>query len=119
MENQTPQNFSAPRHWIAPEELNSSYWADSKNVEKRGQEFHDKPVEAIALIDKLDTKGLARREFLTIMGASMAMLTRRRMRDALIKTERCSMAAVRARLLWEHTSREENKKVVHTPQQLF
>jgi molybdopterin-containing oxidoreductase family iron-sulfur binding subunit len=73
MENQTPQSFSAPRHWIAPEELNSSYWADSKNVEKRGQEFHDKPVEAIALIDKLDTKGLARREFLTIMGASMAM----------------------------------------------
>jgi Fe-S-cluster-containing dehydrogenase component/anaerobic selenocysteine-containing dehydrogenase len=73
MENQTPETFNPPRHWIAPEELSPSYWADPKNVEKRGQEFADKPIETIALIDKLDTKGIARREFMTIMGASMAM----------------------------------------------
>ncbi|MBC7692730.1 MAG: 4Fe-4S dicluster domain-containing protein [Methylotenera sp.] len=75
MENQnSPQNsFSPPRHWIGTEELSEGYWNDPKAIEKRGQEFHDKPVETIDLIDKLDSKGIARRDFLTIMGASMAM----------------------------------------------
>lgn len=66
-------NFVPPRHWLGTEELSADYWNDPKVVEKRSQEFHDKPVETIDLIDKLDTKGIARRDFLTIMGASMAM----------------------------------------------
>ncbi len=65
--------FQAPRHWVGVDELNPSYWADEKIQERRGQEFYDKPVETIDLITKLDTKGIARRDFLTIMGASMAM----------------------------------------------
>lgn len=65
--------FQAPRHWVGVEELNPSYWADDKIQERRGQEFHDKPVETIELIERLDTQGFARRDFLTIMGASMAM----------------------------------------------
>lgn len=76
MENQITEqtgDFVAPRHWIAPEELSPAYWSDSARLEKRGQEFHDKPIETIALIDKFDSKGIARRDFLTLMGASMAM----------------------------------------------
>lgn len=65
--------FTPPRHWLGVEELESSYWSDPAVLEKRAQEFHDKPVETIDLIDRLDTKGIARRDFLTIMGASMAM----------------------------------------------
>src|SRR4051812_14334942 len=67
------QDFIPPRHWLGPEELQADYWNDPAILEKRGQEFFDKPVEAIDLIDKVDGKGLARRDFLTIMGASMAM----------------------------------------------
>jgi molybdopterin-containing oxidoreductase family iron-sulfur binding subunit len=58
---------------LGAEELNSNYWSDPALQEKRGQEFHDKPVETIAMIEKMDSKGIARRDFLTIMGASMAM----------------------------------------------
>ena len=65
--------FVAPRHWIGTEELSANYWNDPATKEKRAQEFHDKPIETLDLIEKLDTKGLARRDFLTIMGASMAM----------------------------------------------
>jgi molybdopterin-containing oxidoreductase family iron-sulfur binding subunit len=65
----------APRHWVGPEELDASYWADSKTREKRGQEFFEKPVELIDAIDRSDKGGLARRDFLTIMGASMALST--------------------------------------------
>ncbi|MDR3608074.1 MAG: 4Fe-4S dicluster domain-containing protein [Oligoflexia bacterium] len=67
--------FVPPRHWLGPEELEASYWADPQVAEKRSQEFYEKPVELIDAIDKTDTQGLARREFLTIMGASMAMAT--------------------------------------------
>jgi anaerobic selenocysteine-containing dehydrogenase/Fe-S-cluster-containing dehydrogenase component len=68
------QDFEPPRHWIGPEELDASYWSDSKIREKRGQEFFEKPVEYIDQLDKLGEKGgIARRDFLTIMGASMAM----------------------------------------------
>ena len=62
-----------PRHWIAPEELTPSYWADPKNAEKRGQEFHEKPIEYLEMMDRTGQTGMARREFLTVMGASMAM----------------------------------------------
>jgi len=58
---------------LGAEELSPGYWADSTIQERRGQEFHDKPVETIAMIEKMDSKGIARRDFLTIMGASMAM----------------------------------------------
>src|SRR6478736_5691768 len=72
--DQTKQtNFVPPRHWIGPEELEASYWADPLVKEKRSQEFFEKPVEMIDQIDKLDKGGLARRDFLTIMGASMAL----------------------------------------------
>jgi Fe-S-cluster-containing dehydrogenase component/anaerobic selenocysteine-containing dehydrogenase len=67
------QTFTTPRHWIGVEELSESYWQNEANLEKRAQEFHDKPVETIDLIDRLDSKGFARRDFLTLMGASMAM----------------------------------------------
>jgi len=65
--------FAPPRHWLGVEELSSDYWSDAKTMERRGQEFHDKPVETVAMIEKMDSKGIARRDFLTIMGASMAM----------------------------------------------
>lgn len=67
------EKFTPPRHWIGPEELESSYWSDPKVLERRSQEFYDKPLETVSLIDRLDTKGIARRDFLTIMGASMAL----------------------------------------------
>jgi anaerobic selenocysteine-containing dehydrogenase/Fe-S-cluster-containing dehydrogenase component len=67
--------FVPPRHWLGPEELEASYWADSDVRAKRGQEFFEKPVEMIDQLDKSSQGGLVRREFLTIMGASMAMAT--------------------------------------------
>lgn len=71
--SKSPENFSAPRHWLGIEELSPAYWSDEKTKEKRAQEFYDKPIETLELIEKLDTKGVARRDFLTIMGASMAL----------------------------------------------
>jgi molybdopterin-containing oxidoreductase family iron-sulfur binding subunit len=65
--------FVKPRHWVELRELSADYWADPQAQEKRGQEFHDKPIETIDLVTKIDSKGLARREFLTVMGASMAL----------------------------------------------
>ena len=73
-ESNTPStDFVPPRHWIGVEELRADYWNDPKIQERRSQEFFDKPIETIALIDQTDKKGIARRDFLTIMGASMAM----------------------------------------------
>ena len=66
-------SFVPPRHWIGPEELEASYWNDPKIQEKRGQEFYEKPVEFVEKIDKMDKEGIVRRDFLTVMGASMAM----------------------------------------------
>lgn len=71
--NQSSGNFIPPRHWLGTEELSANYWSDPKVKEKRSQEFYDKPIETLELIEKLDTKGIARRDFLTIMGASMAL----------------------------------------------
>jgi molybdopterin-containing oxidoreductase family iron-sulfur binding subunit len=68
-------SFAAPRHWLGPEELEASYWANPQVLEKRSQEFFEKPVELIDKIDQTDSAGIARRDFLTIMGASMAMAT--------------------------------------------
>jgi MoCo/4Fe-4S cofactor protein with predicted Tat translocation signal len=76
MENRTENeqsSFTPPRHWIGVEELNSTYWSDPKVREKRGQEFFEKPVELIDQLDRSSQGGMARRDFLTIMGASMAM----------------------------------------------
>ncbi len=67
------KDFEAPRHWVDLDELTPAYWENEKSQEVRGQEFFKKPVETIALIDRLDKGGLERREFLTIMGASMAL----------------------------------------------
>lgn len=69
----SPETFVPPRHWIGPEELEASYWQDAQAQEKRGQEFYEKPVEYLDQVEKLGKGGLARREFLTVMGASMAM----------------------------------------------
>jgi MoCo/4Fe-4S cofactor protein with predicted Tat translocation signal len=63
----------APRYWTGIDELNPSYWSDSKAQEKRGQEFFDKPIEALERLEKLDATGVSRRDFLTVMGAGMAM----------------------------------------------
>jgi Fe-S-cluster-containing dehydrogenase component/anaerobic selenocysteine-containing dehydrogenase len=65
--------FQAPRHWVEMDELSPSYWEDEKNQKARGQEFSHKPVETLEMLERLDSKGVARRDFLTIMGASMAM----------------------------------------------
>jgi len=65
--------FVAPRHWLGMEELSPDYWSDEAIKTKRSQEFYDKPIETLELIEKLDTKGMARRDFLTVMGASMAL----------------------------------------------
>lgn len=73
--SEKPTSFTPPRHWIGPEELNESFWSDPALKEKRGQEFFEKPIEQIAKIDATDTQGFARRDFLTIMGASMALST--------------------------------------------
>jgi molybdopterin-containing oxidoreductase family iron-sulfur binding subunit len=67
------KEFVPPRHWIGPEELNESYWADAKIKEKRGQEFFEKPLEYLENLDQTGQTGMARRSFLTVMGASMAM----------------------------------------------
>jgi molybdopterin-containing oxidoreductase family iron-sulfur binding subunit len=64
-----------PKHWIGPEELNPGYWSDKAVQEKRGQEFFEKPVEWIERMDNSPEGGFARRDFLTVMGASMAMAT--------------------------------------------
>src|SRR3989338_7141096 len=81
----SPAEFVPPRHWTDPEELTPEYWSDPKALERRVQEFHDKPIETLELIEKLDTKGLARREFLTVMGASMAMASAACMRKPVHK----------------------------------
>jgi Fe-S-cluster-containing dehydrogenase component/anaerobic selenocysteine-containing dehydrogenase len=65
--------FVPPRHWIGVEELDAKYWTNPATKEKRGQEFFDKPVEAIDALDRSSKGGMARRDFLTVMGASMAM----------------------------------------------
>jgi molybdopterin-containing oxidoreductase family iron-sulfur binding subunit len=70
---ETNGEFTPPRHWLGAEELQASYWNDPAIREKRAQEFHDKPIETLELIERLDTKGIKRRDFLTLMGASMAM----------------------------------------------
>ncbi len=51
MSNALPPNsssmnseFTPPRHWLGVEELSPNYWSDSATIERRGQEFHDKPV---------------------------------------------------------------------------
>ena len=72
MENDEPKTFVPPRHWIGVEQLNPSYWEDPELTEKRGQEFFDKPIEYLEGLGEQKTS-MARREFLTIMGASMAM----------------------------------------------
>ncbi len=69
----TDTPFQQPRHWIGTEELSATYWSDPATLEKRSQEFHDKPIETLEMIERLDTKGIKRRDFLTLMGASMAM----------------------------------------------
>lgn len=67
------KEFLPPRHWLDPLELNESYWTNAAVQERRAQEFYEKPIEAIEKIDELDREGLARRDFLTVMGASIAM----------------------------------------------
>src|SRR5688500_14413310 len=67
------KNFEPPRHWVDLDELTENYWQDDKSQTLRGQEFLHKPIETLEKIEKADTQGLARRDFLTLMGASMAM----------------------------------------------
>src|SRR5690348_5268063 len=73
VDSSTSTDFVPPRHWIGLEELESGYWNQADVKEKRGQEFFEKPVEWFESVQKSDKGGLARRDFLTIMGASMAM----------------------------------------------
>lgn len=77
--------FTPPRHWMGLEELSESYWQNEAAQEKRSQEFYEKPIEVIDAIDKLDQKGIARRDFLTIMGASIALASTACMRRPVHK----------------------------------
>ncbi len=65
--------FETPRLWMSPEELTPAYWADEEKQTRNAQEFYDKPIETLEKIEALDRAGLSRRDFLTVMGASMAM----------------------------------------------
>jgi MoCo/4Fe-4S cofactor protein with predicted Tat translocation signal len=69
----TEKKFEKPRHWVSTEELTPEYWADEEIQKRRGQEFYDKPIETLEKIEAMDKAGVSRRDFLTIMGASMAM----------------------------------------------
>lgn len=71
MENKT--EFTRPKHWTSLDELSPSYWSDEKSQEKRGQEFFEKPIESLAALEKTSAFEVSRREFLTVMGAGMAM----------------------------------------------
>lgn len=70
---ETEKTFEKPRHWVSTEELTPEYWADESIQTRRSQEFYDKPIETLEKIEALDKSGVTRRDFLTIMGASMAM----------------------------------------------
>jgi len=61
------------RYWMQLEELNPEYWNSPEVQTRRAQEFYDKPIETLEKIEALDKSGVSRRDFLTIMGASMAM----------------------------------------------
>ncbi len=67
------QKFEKPKHWMGPEELNPSYWSNDEIQTRKAQEFYDKPIETLEKIESLDKTGVTRRDFLTVMGASMAM----------------------------------------------
>src|SRR5579859_505926 len=69
----TENKFTPPRHWVGMEELDPAYWSDEKVQEKRGQEFYEKPIEWLEKMDSTGAVKFARREFLTVMSASMAM----------------------------------------------
>ena len=75
MKTKTEKNFEKPRHWMNSEELSEKYWSDPKKQSLRAQEFLHKPIETLEKLEKSDSGGIKRREFLTIMGASMAMAT--------------------------------------------
>ncbi len=71
--SESTQEFTPPRHWVGPEQLEAKYWQDSAGQEKRGQEFYEKPIEWLEKAEKAPNFETSRREFLTIMGASVAM----------------------------------------------
>ncbi len=70
---ESKKEFEKPRHWVSTEELTPEYWANEEAQTRRGQEFYDKPIETLEKIEAMDKTGVNRRDFLTIMGASMAM----------------------------------------------
>ncbi len=65
--------FEKPRHWVSVEELKPEYWTDEAIQTRHAQEFYDKPIETLEKIEAMDRAGVSRRDFLTVMGASMAM----------------------------------------------
>lgn len=77
--------FTPPRHWMSLSELDSNYWKDAAEQEIRGQEFKAKPIESLEKMEKMGNFGIARREFLTVMGASMAMASAACMRKPVHK----------------------------------
>ncbi|MBU6154409.1 MAG: Fe-S-cluster-containing hydrogenase [Bdellovibrionales bacterium] len=65
--------FEKPRHWVGVEELKPEYWTDEAIQTRNAQEFYDKPIETLEKLEAMDRAGVSRRDFLTVMGASMAM----------------------------------------------
>lgn len=70
------ETLNPPQHWSDLEELKPGYWDQQGGLngkEQRGQEFSEKPIEALELLESLDQKGLGRRDFLSLMGAAAAL----------------------------------------------
>lgn len=67
------ESFQTPSHWSSPDELKPEYWNNPQEIQLREQEFLHKPIETLEKLEKADSDGIARREFLSIMGASMAL----------------------------------------------
>lgn len=73
-QNQTKEiKFEKPRTWMTLDELTPEYWSNEEIQARNAQEFYDKPIETLEKIEQMDKSGVTRRDFLTIMGASMAM----------------------------------------------
>jgi Fe-S-cluster-containing dehydrogenase component/anaerobic selenocysteine-containing dehydrogenase len=62
-----------PQHWVTTDELHPEYWTDPSIQEKRGREFQELPIKYLENLEKSGGLPMARREFLTLMGASLAM----------------------------------------------
>jgi molybdopterin-containing oxidoreductase family iron-sulfur binding subunit len=69
----TEKKNDQSRFWMSLEELKPAYWENAEIQTRNAQEFYDKPIETLEKIEAMDKTGVSRRDFLTVMGAGMAM----------------------------------------------